>query len=312
MQTYTFKAKDGVEIAVYKWLPGRVEEARAVVQLVHGSLEYALRYEPFVRSLLSEHTIVYAHDIRGHGKTAEESGDWVYLSDQPNGWELAIDDIYTITCQIQADFPDLPIFIFGHSLGSLMVRDFISQYGQEVRGVLLVGTGRATPRLVLYSGLILAKLLMLAGRKRESPLAHRLICGELNKAMENPRTDYDFISRDPTVVQEYIDDPQCGLTITVELAHEMVRGFIRISNPEAFANTPQDLPILLLSGTADPMGAPEGRHVLDVAEAYRRAGVKDVLVKLYDGARHELLNELNKDEVIDDMVQWLNDHCPSQ
>jgi alpha-beta hydrolase superfamily lysophospholipase len=305
MQSYTFKAKDGLEIVSFKWLPENPENARAVFSLVHGSLEYAGRYEHFIRFLTDAGFIVYAHDIRGHGKTAEKSGEFVYFSEQPNGWELAVEDVHTVTKQIQLDFPGLPVFIFGHSMGSMLVRDYISQHGSDLKGAIICGTGRATP-LLMYSGLLVAKLFSLTGKKRESGFLHQLIYGELNKPIENPQTDFDFLSRDPVEVQKYIDDPWCGRMTRVEYALELVRGVIRINRAAAYENTPTTLPLFLISGEKDPVGGPDGQYVKEVAQAYEKAGVESVITRLYKGARHELVNETNRDEVMGDIAEWLN------
>jgi alpha-beta hydrolase superfamily lysophospholipase len=310
-QTYFFTSRDGLEIAAFKYLPEKPENAKAVFNLVHGSLEYSRRYEHFIRRLLDNGYIVYAHDIRGHGETAEKSGEFVFFSEQPNGWEQAVDDIHTVTNQIRSDFPDLPIFIFGHSMGSMLTRDYISQYGRELNGAILCGTGRATP-LLMYSGLLVAKIFSLTGKKRESAFLHKLIYGELNKPIENPKTDFDFLSRDPAEVQKYIDDPWCGRMTRVEYALELVRGVIRINRAAAYEGTPDELPIFLVSGARDPVGGPDGQYVREVGNAYQQAGGQHVSIKLYEGARHELVNELNRDEVMADIIQWMDGRISSR
>ncbi len=307
METYTFQAKDNLEIYAYKWIPSTTPVA--VLQLVHGSVEHLMRYEPFAERLVREQIVFYGMDLRGHGQTAEKADQMNLFSKQPNGWQLAIDDIYTQTQQILSDFPGLPVFIFGHSMGSLLVRDVISQFGDSYQGAILSGTGRATP-LLTYVGLALAKVFMLFNREKTNPFLHNLIYGELNNKIDNPRSDYDFLSRDPSVVDAYIADPWCGQIVTTEYAHELVRGVLRINQARAYQETPKSLPIYLFSGAEDPVGGEEGVYVNEVAQAYQEAGVQDVQVKLYPGARHEMLNELNRDRVMADIIAWLRQRMP--
>lgn len=304
METYTFTASDNIEIYVYKWVPAQV---KGIVQLVHGSVEHAMRYTHFADYLNKAGFAVYAPDLRGHGQTGEKSKQFNIFSHQENGWQLAIDDLFDLTKQIQAEHPDQPIFLFGHSMGSFLARDYISQHGNLLKGAILSGTGRSTP-LLTYAGIGLAKLMKLGGRNRVTPFLHQMIYGELNKQMENPRTDFDFLSRDPDLVDAYIADPWCGQTVTVEYAHEMAMGVLRINKQEAFASTPKTLPIYLFSGANDPVGGPGASFVGEVANAYRKSGVQDVEMKLYENGRHEMLNETNKEEVMADVVAWLNEH----
>jgi alpha-beta hydrolase superfamily lysophospholipase len=163
----------------------------------------------------------------------------------------------------------------------------------------------------MYSGLLVAKIFSLTGKKRESAFLHQLIYGELNKPIENPKTDFDFLSRDPEEVQKYIDDPWCGRMTRVEYALELVRGVIRINRAAAYDGAPDELPIFLISGAEDPVGGPGGQYVREVADAYRNAGGQNVSIKLYEGARHELINELNRDEVMADIVQWMDGQLSS-
>ncbi len=303
--TSTFVAKDGLEIFAYRWQPENADTVRGVLQLVHGSLEHVFRYQHFVEKLVGAGYAVYANDIRGHGQTATRSGLFSYFSDQRHGWELAVDDLGVVTEDLKKQWPELPVFIFGHSMGSILVRDYVSQRGEEFRGALITGTGRAKSFL-LYPGLLLAKLFALFGKKRPSPILHFLIYGALNRAVENPTTDYDFLSRDAAEVQKYIDDRLSGHTATVDYAHEMARGVIRAHASSTFTGTPRDLSLFFFSGLADPVGGPQAKYVREAEAAYRQAGVRDVTTKLYPGARHELLNETNKEEVMADVIQWLD------
>lgn len=305
METFTFTASDNIDIYVYKWVP---EQVKAVVQIVHGAVEHAKRYDEFAKYLNEAGYAVYATDHRGHGQTGTKSNQFNLFSQETNGWLLAIEDLVNLTNQIKVEHPDLPLFMFGHSMGSFLTRDYISQRGTLVQGVILSGTGY-TPPLMSNAGIGLAKILMLRGRDRPSNILHHLIFGELNKQMDNPRTDYDFLSRDPALVNAYINDPWCGQTVTAEYAHEMLTGIARINRPQAFADTPKTLPIYLFSGVNDPVGGTNASGVHKVTDEYQRAGIQDLSLKLYENGRHEMLNEINKEEVMADVVAWLNAHA---
>lgn len=301
---YSFASIDGVEIQVNKWLTD--SKPKAVLHLVHGSVEHIERYSRFAEFLSRKGIAVYGSDIRGHGKTAGAVDNQSYFSDKPDGWDIALGDLKEITNTIKEDFPDVPVFIFGHSMGSFLVRDYISKYGDELKGAILSGTGGGRVMLQ-HVAKVLSKIFMIVkGRKSNSPFLHKLLYGTLNDDIENAETDLDFLSRDREEVQKYIDDPYCGHTITPEYLHEMVRGIIRISRKEAYQNAPADLPLMIFSGQNDPVGGPGGKEVINVRNAYQAAGLKDVTLKLYPEGRHEMLNEVNREEVYQELFDWMN------
>ncbi len=305
METFTFTASDGMDIYCYKWMP--TGEPKAAFQLTHGLIEHAMRYAHFAERLTREGFVVYSMDLRGHGKTAAESAFPDLFSKQSQGWDLAVDDLQKLTKRIQQDHPGIPIYLFGHSMGSFLVRDAISVHGDAYQGVLLSGTGSASPFLI-YLGLVIANLLTLTGRGRRSKLLHYLSFGNLNDQMENPRTEYDFLTRDSAIVDAYIADPWCGKTISVDFGVQLVTGLLKNNRSSAYQNTPEELPIYLFSGGDDPVSGEDSGFLHDVARSYKDAGVKDVTLKIYPGARHEILNEINREDVMDDVVDWLNKH----
>ncbi|MCP4136088.1 MAG: alpha/beta hydrolase [bacterium] len=303
---YSFISSDGMSIHVNRWLPDSGEPV-AVLHIVHGSVEYADRYSNFAEYLTNNKFAVYAGDIRGHGKTAGSEDELSYFSDEKDGWGLAIEDLKKITGDIENEFAGKPVFILGHSMGSILVRDYIAKYAHGLQGAILSGTGGANPAL-LHSGRILARLAMIfKGRKSGSPALHKLIYGTLNDGVENPSTDYDFLSRDEAVVQNYIDDIFCGYTVTTEYAYELLKGVISAGKMKTFNKTPAGLPIYLFSGELDPAGGKHGVEVNRVFKNYQKAGVCDVSLKRYPRARHEMLNEINREEVYGDILSWLNE-----
>ncbi len=302
-ENYSFQSTDGMEIQVAKWLPEK--EVKTVLHLVHGSVEYADRYRRFAEFLAEKGIAVYASDIRGHGKTAGSEENLSYFSDEKNGWDLAIQDLLKITGDIKNDYPGKPVFIFGHSMGSMLVRDYISKHGDGLNGAILSGTGGGRVMLQ-YTAKILSSLFMIfKGRKSRSPFLHKLLYGTLNDDIENPKTDMDFLSRDEVEVKKYMDDIFCGYTITPEYLHEMITGLIRIGKKKAYADTPEKLPVYLFSGGCDPVGGKDGKEVKRVHDSYKSAGLQDVTMKLYPEGRHEMLNEINREEVYGDIVEWM-------
>lgn len=301
-----FKGADGIEIVYYLWLPDQPDAARAVLHIVHGSIEHALRYGRFAHYLTQHGYIVVAPDHRGHGKTGQLADAIGVFSQQDGGWRMTIDDLHTLNTMMQERFAGLPLFMMGHSMGSFLVRHYLAVHGHIVQAAIIMGTGRAA-RWLMQTAQVVARLLKALGDKtRLTPFMHKLAYGQLNDAMQNPKTDYDFLSRDEAEVQKYIDDPLCGYTISVDYAHELITGLMVINDPYYAQQTRTDVPLLFTSGSQDPVGGEKASYVYDVARMYEEAGNNHITIKIYDGARHEILNEINRDDVHADLLAWLD------
>ena len=303
-ETFSFLSVDGQEIYTYVWKPFDAKAIKGVVQIIHGSIEHALRYADFAEFLCSFGYVVYAHDQRGHGKSIKSKDDLAHLSDATNGWELALKDIDNVSSIIQNNYPDIPYFILGHSMGSFLVRDYISSYSLNATGVILSGTSGKNVLMNLLKFLA-KKTGDKKGLRFRSENLHYYVYGTLNKKINAPVTPCDFISRDEKVVIDYINDPLCGNTCSVEYIHEMLHGGIKANKKSAFINTPNSLKILLISGSNDPVGGKYGKGVKWVEKSYKKNGVNNTELLLYDGARHEILNEINKATVYLDILNWL-------
>lgn len=302
-ETYIINSEEGIELFIYKWLPDS-ENCKGVIQISHGMAEHAGRYEEFSRRLTSEGYAVYANDHRGHGKTADGLENIGYFAHK-NGWNLVVDDMYTLTKHIQEQWKEYPIFLFGHSMGSLLSRHYIYQYGNVLKGVILSGTS-GDPGILADIGRLLAKIeCKFNGEKNKSTNLDKLTFGSYNKAFKPSRTPFDWLSRDKKVVDKYIQDPLCGEIFTSGFFFDLLTGIKLIHNKENIVRTPKDLPILFISGEKDPVGN-NTKGVLDVYNIYKEIGVKDVQYKFYDDARHELLNEINREQVMMDIMEWLN------
>jgi alpha-beta hydrolase superfamily lysophospholipase len=304
--TFTFRTDDGSDIFTYGWLPDPETPIKAVVQIAHGMAEHAGRYGRFAGALNAAGYAVYANDHRGHGRTAEDLTRIGYFADQ-DGWFKVAGDLMQLTDIIRKKHPAKPVFLLGHSMGSFLVRTVITRNAGAIAGVVLSGTG-GDPGLLGKVGLVLARAVAtLKGRRHPSGLLNALSFGGFNKPFAPARTEFDWLSRDSVEVDRYIADPFCGAVFSAGFFADLLTGMAFIHRPENIARIPKDLPIYLFSGAADPV-SDRTRGVRQVAEAYRRAGIRDVTLRCYEGGRHEMLNEINRREVFDDTIAWLDGH----
>ncbi|GGA39042.1 alpha/beta hydrolase [Kroppenstedtia guangzhouensis] len=305
LTTFSFssKGKDQLQIVANRWKPDI--PARAVVQIVHGMAEHINRYDAFASFLIQRGLVVYGNDHRGHGRTAGKENRGWFAEDQ--GFEQVVQDLYRLTQIIRREQPGLPLFLFGHSMGSFLARRIIQLHGDEYQGVILCGTG-GDPGWLGRLGLRIARReVKKKGSQTPSPMMAKLITGGFNRRFRPRRTEVDWLSRDEREVDKYLEDSFCGGVLTAGFYRDLLEGLIMIHREENIQLTPKNLPILLISGEDDPVGD-FGKGVRRVVQRYRRAGIKDLRCKLYTGARHELLNELNREEVVQDVINWLEKH----
>jgi alpha-beta hydrolase superfamily lysophospholipase len=304
--TFTFKTSDGIQIFTYRWVPDEASAVKGVVQIAHGMAEHAARYERFADALTKAGYAVYANDHRGHGKTAGSQDNLGYFADE-NGWEKVVEDMHTLTVIIKKENPNKPFFLFGHSMGSFLSRNYSMLYASELIGLILSGTG-GDPGAIGKIGLFVAKMdAMFHGRKAKSEIMNKLSFGAFNSAFKPNRTDYDWLSRDNAEVDKYINDPLCGTVFTAGFFCDMLGGLDFINNKENIGKIPKNLPIYLFSGAKDPVGA-NTKGVNQVYNSLKNAGIGDLTLKFYEDGRHESLNEINRDEVFRDVIAWLDKH----
>ncbi|MBN1251387.1 MAG: lysophospholipase [Bacteroidales bacterium] len=306
MKTSEFKitTSENIEIHVFEWLPET--EIKAVLQISHGMAEHAERYANLAEFLTNNGFAVYANDHRGHGKTAGTVENLGFFAEN-NGWDLVMQDMHKLTQEIAKRNSEKPIFLFGHSMGSFLSRYYITQYAVDIKGVIISGTG-GHPGLLGQVGLFLTKMLILFNGKRSpSPLMTKLSFGEFNKPFKPNRTEFDWLSRDKAQVDKYIADPFCGTIFSLGFFKDMLSGLLYVSAQESINKIDKNLPIYLFSGANDPVGV-NGKGVNEVYNKFKNAGINDVSIKLYENARHEMLNETNKDEVYTDILNWMNKH----
>lgn len=290
---FSFTGKDGIKIIGYKWLP-EDGEIKGVLQIIHGSIEHAKRYKDYAHWLTEKNIAVYTHDQRGHGETAGKVENLAFFSKEQNGWKMAIDEIYEVTKLIKEDLPNIPIFLLGHSMGSIEALHFAELYGTKINGLLVSGSPANSTSLKIQTSTLVKALklsMSIKGRDHRSKLVHNIVYKGLS------------LSRDEKIEQEYLADPYCGTLCTMEYIHEMLSGSCFINRKEHLRNIPKQLPIYFFAGEKDPIG---GAKSIPLFDSYKKAGVENVSYKLYQGALHETLNEINKEEVYLDTFNWMN------
>ena len=302
MTEFTYQSSTGKEIAARIWKREQ-NTYRGVVQLVHGMEEHIGRYDDFANELTKCGYLVVGHDHLGHGKTAKTEEDFGYFASE-QGWERLAEDIHILQNQIQEQYPDIPCVIFGHSMGSLLVRTYLTKYNDPIDGVILSGT--SGQKAGLWIGQILAKgIEMVKGERYRSKLLEYLVTGSFNRKFKPNRTDSDWTTRKEEMVDKYKKDPLCGKNFTVKGYQDLLRGSYYLSKQKNI-NTTKHVPILLISGDKDPVGA-MGKGVIRVYHMLQKAGLQDITIRLFKDARHELLNETNRDEVYYVIFHWLQE-----
>lgn len=300
---YYFTSSDGFhQIHVREWTPDC--DINGVIQLVHGISEYVGRYEAFARFLASKGFVVVGGDHLGHGGSVRSSDELGFFAYE-NGWELVLSDVEKLREATRKRYPDVPYFIFGHSMGSFLTRNYLIKHPEApLTGVILSGTGQV-PLAVAKAGAALCTAdIKKNGDTHRSDAIYNIAFGSYNKSFEPKRTKFDWLTRDDAVVDAYAADPLCTVTPTSSLFRDMMRGIVTIGTQKNLESMNKNLPILFISGTMDPVGG-NGSQVAKVYGMFLKAGMKDVFYKFYEGARHELTNELCKDEVYKDVLDWV-------
>ncbi|MGB8840680.1 MAG: alpha/beta hydrolase [Aliidongia sp.] len=296
-------AADGAAIFVRRWQPAAAP--RGVIQIAHGLAEHGGRYARLAEALTAAGYAVYASDHRGHGRTAKSPEERGFFA-AADGWAKCVDDLWRINRRIAAEHPGIPIVLVGHSMGSFLAQHFIEDHGDALAGVVLSGSSGKPPPMAVLGRLIARMERLRLGPQGRSPLLDRLGFGAFNRQFEPARTPFDWLSRDPREVDRYIADPLCGGSATTQLWLDLLGGLSLIARPTRQARIPKALPIHLIAGSLDPVtGNLKGLEQL--IGAYRVAGLTRVSHRFYAGARHELFNETNRDEVTTDLLRWLDD-----
>ena len=283
-----FESEGGVTVAAYEWTP--TGPPRAIVQVVHGVGEYALRYRPLVADLLDAGYVVVSHDHRGHGNTATSEAEFGVLGD--NGWQQLELDIGRVGERARRRHPGLPLAVTAHSLGSFASQQWLLDHSGDVEAVVLTGTAVID---LLEPAMDLEAPMDLSG---------------FNAPFQPARTDFDWLSRDEAQVDAYVADPWCGFGLDVAGGKEMFVSARQLADPARVASMRPDLPVYVVVGEQDPVNGGLAL-VNELVSRYEKAGLADVTLRVWPGARHEVFNETNRDEVVADVLRWLDRHLPT-
>ena len=300
-----YPSSDGkTKLHAVLWIPKT--DQRAIVQISHGMVEYVERYEGFAEFLNENGILVAGNDHLGHGFSYTEEWQKGYFA-KKKGDICALQDLHRLTVLLQKKYPDIPHFLFGHSMGSFFARRYLCMYPNEIDGAIICGTGWQ-PKSVLQVALLMTKLAtVLRGDKYRCPIINKLAFGSMNKAFEPAKTSKDWLSRNEDAVAKYVADPKCGFIFTLNGYRTLFRSMYFAQDMELLQKMDEDLPVLFIAGEDDPVGD-FGEGVKKAVNAFYESGMQDVECILYPEARHELINELNKEEVFQDVLEWLEFH----
>jgi alpha-beta hydrolase superfamily lysophospholipase len=303
--TNTYKTIDDVTIFYYKWPANKNTPLKGVIQISHGVGEHAGRYQPIAKILQREGYEVYANDHRIHGKSAKNDA-FLGFYDGDDYFSDALNDMRHLTDIIKKEHPNKKIILFGHSMGSLLSREYATKYGGDLEALILSGTANFMKGLGSF-GLLSAQFLgKLNGKHRSNEFLKKLFFTQFNKKFKPNRTKVDWISSDENQVDLFEADPLRIEDFSLSVFLDLLKGSKKVNQVSTFKNTPKDLPLFIFSGDKDPVGE-MGKGVEKVTNKYQKSGIKDITLKLYKGGRHEMLNEVNKNEVEQDVINWLNE-----
>lgn len=298
--TFWLNANDRSRLYVNQWLPDG--PPKALVMLSHGMAEHSGRYARLAEALCGAGYGVYALDQRGHGRTADEGTLGLYA--EKDGWNKVVGDLASLNQHIGQQQPGVPIVLLGHSMGSYIAQAYLLHHSASLHGAILSGSN-FQPVALYGAARVIARVERLRqGLRGRSALIEFLSFGSFNKAFKPTRTAFDWLSRDPTEVDTYINDPLCGFRCTNQLWVDLLGGLQQISKASNLSQIDPGLPILVMGGEYDPVS--EGKRLKSLAHALREAGCQNLQLNLYPQARHEVFNETNRDEVTADVLKWLD------
>ena len=300
-QLFHLHCSDGHQMPAYAWLP--VGEPRCVLYISHGMSEYAERYAHVAANLVTHGIAVFAHDHRAHGSAVANIDD-LGIADE-NWFYQQIEDIRSMVLHLRKTYPDKKLFLFGHSMGSFILQRFFQLYGGEIDGLVLSATN-GKPDPLLPFGIALAWVQMkMMGHRYRSLLIDKLSFQQFNKAFAPNRTNHDWLSRNTAEVDKYVQDAKCGFVCNATFFYYFFKGIHDAFSLSNIKKIPTNVPIYVFAGDKDPVGF-AGKGFLQFIQKWKDAGVKDLVYKLYPEGRHEMLNDINREEVIQDLTDWIN------
>ena len=278
---------------------------KGVVQIAHGIAEHIERYDDFMRFLAENGFVAVGNDHLGHGKSAVTLEERGFFAER-DGWDYVVHDMKRLRDQVREEYHDIPYIFFGHSMGSFLTRTFLILYPDLYDAAILSGTGHQSAALINGGYLAAQIITKLKGPRASGKALNDMAFGSYCKRIDNPRTPFDWLSRDNETVDRYIADPLCGFVCRCSLYRDMMGGLKFLTDQHNIDRMNKDAPVYFMSGAEDPVGD-YGEGVQRAYKAFCDAGLKDVMIRLYPGGRHEMLNETNREDVKQDILHWLND-----
>ena len=297
-------SNDGVhKLHVVVWQPDG--EPKAVLQLSHGMIEFIERYEGLAQYLNEQDILVIGNDHLGHGHTAGRDEDLGYFCPEHMS-ETVVKDLHTVTEYAKKEYPGIPYFLLGHSMGSFMARRYLMTYGDELTGAILCGTGEQTSA-TLFAGKTVAGILgAFKGQRYRSEFIRKTSFKGYNDRFEK-RTENDWLTKDQSIVDWYNGHKFCTFGFTINGYKTLFEVLTYIQKQENYNKISKNLPVYMIAGEDDPVGN-YGEGVKHIYQQYKDSGIKDISIKLYPNDRHEILNELDKETVYADVADWIAGH----
>ncbi len=302
-RTFHFLSADKqTQIHAVKWEPGQ-GEVKGILQISHGMVEYVERYAEFAEYMAGKGFMVVGNDHLGHGKSVESEECWGYFAPK-RGSDIVVEDLNHLRKIIQKECPGVPYFMLGHSMGSFLLRKYLSKYGSGLQGAVIMGTGSQSNAALALGKLICRSLALVRGWKHKSKLVESVAMGSYNKKFRGEGAANSWLTKDKEIVTAYNSEPRCCFKFTINGYYTLFDTIHYINQPANIKRVPKNLPLLFVAGEDDPVGN-YGAGVKSACESYRRAGVRDITCRLYPGDRHEILNELDRDKVYKDIFKWI-------
>ncbi|MBO5336365.1 MAG: alpha/beta hydrolase [Lachnospiraceae bacterium] len=302
-EEFYFDSRDGQsKIHAVRYTPEQ-KEVIGVVQIIHGMAEYVERYEELAEFLTDKGFVVTGDDHLGHGKSVPQGGSFGYFCEQDPA-TVVVRDVHRLKKMTQSLYPGVPYIILGHSMGSFILRNYLCRYGTGISGAVIVGTGMQSPAVIKLSKAVTALQKRFCGSKHVGKFIDKAAFGSYNKRFEPVRTPADWLSRNEANVDRYVADPLCGFVFTVNGFETLFELISRIQKRENLEKVPKTLPVFMVAGGDDPVGE-FGEGVKRAFASLKDVGLTNIQMKLYEKDRHELLNEVDRDVVMQDIYDWI-------
>ncbi len=299
MERFEFKADDSTTISCAKWIPEN--EPEALIQIVHGMNEHIGRYDETARFFVEKGYAVFGEDHRGHGLTGK-GFQMGHFADK-DGYLKVIEDNFTLLKLMKKEYPGKKLILYGHSMGSFISRNIAWKHGKEIDFLLISGSGNFSSWYI-YSNFFLLSFFSLFKKQTDTlPFIHNIGMNDLNKCFEPRKTDYDWLSTDPSIAEEFQNDPLCKAINSIAFYKDLMSLMKSMQDKTNIEKIPKDLPVFIFSGSMDPVGK-NGKTVKIAYENYKKSGLRNIKLKIFEGYRHELHKEPVKEQLFNEIISW--------